>query len=329
MVNYYLANYIGAGTILDPFRPALAPNNPVWSAIDLRPNPAVLTGKCLIALPGAASGALPSGTLQMGTGAALSTSIRNQIGNALGVTLTQNTPAAIAQQLLIDLAGGSRWKPLVPQRIGDVYHSEIHLGGLLWSQDIPIIAGGATATDDFNRANSSTVGGSWVEDLADWSIASNTLTNNGNGDAEIRNTTSLATDNQYAQSVANGSASFRGVGVFVRHPASSTRTYYCATIFNNNSRELTKRVAGTFSHVASQVGGTVTFPGTIRVEANGSTITGFWNGAQFSSATDTSIASGPHTGIFQYNTQSANSSDDFSSGDLDTAVTTGNFFALF
>jgi hypothetical protein len=312
--QFYLSRYIGTGTTVDPFRPSA--QDETWTAIDLRPDPTVTTGFCLVSTA-APLGALPAGTIDLGDGDTLPVSVRNQLGNRLGVTLSAAKLSDIARELLMDHAGGSRWKPLASRRVGDRYRWEIHLGGLLWARELPVIGGGAaTVSDDFNRANSSTIGGSWVEDLADWSIFSNRVTNSGAGDSELRYASALDSDDQYAQLRANG-ADFRTTAVFCRHPASSTRTYYMAGVYGTASKELSKRVAGTFTSLASPVTTpTYTYPGTIRVEAAGSTVSGLWEGSQYSSVTDTSIASGPQTGIFIYNAGSAATADDFVAGDI-------------
>jgi hypothetical protein len=323
MTAYYLSSYIGSGTLLDPFRPITAV--PGWSAIDLRPDSSLAAGRCLVATPDPISERLPLGVVDLGQGENLTVARKSQIGNALGVTISKTSFSEVIAELLIDLAGGSRWKPLVPSRIQNFYRSEIYLGGLLWSREIPVIAGGASASDNFDRADSTTIGGTWLEDLANWSIASNKVTNNGNGDSELRNTSALSTNDQFAQVLAN-SIAFRGVGAFVRHPNSTTRTYYSAQCFGTASRELYKRVSGTSTALASPITTTITYPTTIGVEARGSTIRGMWDGSEYLSATDTAIASGPHTGIFMYNAGSVATADDFLAGDI---ITSGNFFSLF
>lgn len=185
-----------------------------------------------------------------------------------------------------------------------------------------------TIAESFNTANSDTLGPdlTWVEDVGDVDIVSNRARGITAGAAVARAAHSLDGDNQYAEIVAYTAANVNvGVGPIARKDASATQTYYLFTIaYGGVNYEVTlyKAVAGTFTALgAISVAVTWSNGGTLRIECNRTTIRGLINGAEVISRTDSSIASGAHTGIRYYNTTSlAIEADSFAAGDLTAAA---------
>lgn len=64
---------------------------------------------------------------------------------------------------------------------------------------------GPTLADDFNRANSDTPGGDWVEVTSDWDIVSNTLRTGPNSQGSLIKNTAATMDGGFVQALASGS----------------------------------------------------------------------------------------------------------------------------
>jgi hypothetical protein len=164
-----------------------------------------------------------------------------------------------------------------------------------------------------------------VTDLADLDVISGLVTAPGNSTvAQVRHTTALASDDQFceAEFVNDGTtATYREASVMVR-VSSTEATFYRIDWNPASSGELTlyRCNAGTFTEITSAtgVGGIDTDPHTIRIEAEGTTIRGFFDDVEEISVTNTSIASGAYVGVGAYHTHTARRArvDSFSGGDL-------------
>ncbi len=93
---------------------------------------------------------------------------------------------------------------------------------------------GPTLADDFNRANSDTPGGNWVEVTSDWDIISNTLRTGPNTQGSLVKNTTATMDGGFIQALASGSlATGHNPGMFLR--LHSTSNGYEFRLFNNGS----------------------------------------------------------------------------------------------
>ena len=326
-MHYYLSTYVGAGTSLDPYR-ALGADQPGAGAIDLRPDPTVLAGRCLLGMPIRQD---PVGARYFGDDprVVLSNQIRARLGNDLGLTLAESRFDAIALELLTDHArtDGTRWKPLRPERTTGRWR--IYLGDVL--VDLPRVAGGATITEDWNCADSAslTCDLTWTEIVGtSWGIVSNAAKISGNVTENVaRADSDLASDDHYAQatisSFTNGASPLDG-DVIARKDGTATQTFYLwqgrIDLF---VYRLFKDVAGSFTQLGSDVAEIPTAGDIIKLQCDGSTIKGYRNGTEKISATDTAIVDNLRCGIRGYCGGAAQDVvlDDWSAADLAAAAT--------
>lgn len=128
----------------------------------------------------------------------------------------------------------------------------------------------ATATDDFNRADSTDLGTAWTPLLNTWRITSNAGRSNTAGEtAEYNNTVSPGAS-QYAQAVTTGTVGASGgCGVAVR--MAETDNYYGIYSYAT-AKDIFKVTGG--SWVAMATSGTAWPSGsTVRLEATGTSTT--------------------------------------------------------
>ncbi len=97
-------------------------------------------------------------------------------------------------------------------------------------------------SDDFNRSNSTTLGGNWSEASGDWSITSNKLTTASSGGLAV-NTTSLSTADYKVKAVCQSPGDSGGSGLIARYADSSN--YYLAQLsYESNDVQIYKNVSG-------------------------------------------------------------------------------------
>lgn len=309
-MRYALCRWTGDGlTSKTAFRPD-APDEP-FSVIDLRPDCTKVDGWCVAAFPERTS-ALPIKHLALDFGdessrqGALGTIIRNIVQNRLGINLSLGDGGGIGR-ILADLllpGGGRPWGTITPD--GGV-HRIILDGTPLFEQ--PVVSGGMISTDNFNRANSSTLGSPWLEDTGDLQIVSNQLQIVA-GNEGIENTalydTACGSGDMYTQVLATFVSNYGNVGVIIRSNGSGA---------GNDSRfelrvnqldlhtEIIKYVTGVFStvHTGStgefgtwNAGTSVTLKGT----GSGSTLNIYNNGVSKWSGTDTSNQTYQYGGVW-------------------------------
>jgi len=148
--------------------------------------------------------------------------------------------------------------------------------------------------DDFNRADSSSLGVGWVEVSGDWSIVSNQLSPGAAGGTIIlRAATAAATDDNYSQ-VAITSATVASQGVWCRGDATIANGY----LWRNNGTQwdLFSVIGGSFSVIAMFAAAAANGD-VMKVQAVGSTIKAFVNGTERASVTDTGVTTGKNFGI--------------------------------
>lgn len=175
----------------------------------------------------------------------------------------------------------------------------------------------AAFTDDFNRADSSSLGAGWVEVSGDWSIISNRLSSGSAGGTIIlRAAGAMASNDHYAQ-VTIAITTAASQGVWCRGNANISSGYLWRN--DGTSWDLFSVVGGSFSVIGSFAGAAANGD-VAKVEAVGSTIKGFVNGAERVSVTDTAVTTGTSVGLRSEST-SALRFDDFAAADVVTGVT--------
>lgn len=221
---------------------------------------------------------------------------------------------------------GDDWRQLVPAELRDD-----HPGPLKHA---------TTYTESFNTANSDTLGPdqTWTELTGDWDVVSNLCECQAvsNNSAALRMDADLSSDNHYAQfsltQLGNGSgASNDANGPAVRKDSTATLTFYTARAARNpstgSSLLLQKCVGGTFTSLGSGGSITISLPDTVRVEANGSTIDGYYDGVLIDSQTDTAITGNLRTGARVFTTTTTKTRfDSFECADLAVAGGAGPIF---
>lgn len=201
-------------------------------------------------------------------------------------------------------------------------------GSLLW----PRPARAVSIAEDWNCADSAslTCDLTWTEiEGSNWQI----LTNRANMSLpsgavqSARADSDLATDDHYAQATLvswTGTAGGIYGAVFCRKDSTATVTYYVFRAQTNFTPEhdMYKYVSGTATQLGSTDATDPVAGEVIRVEADGSTITGKINGAtSVGPVTDTAITGNLRTGIYGYMDGAGDTInlDDFSAADLAAA----------
>jgi hypothetical protein len=196
---------------------------------------------------------------------------------------------------------------------------------------IPIAAGGGGGptesvdfTDNFNRANSGTLGANWtlITSEADFEVVSN------KADPFVYNSTDRGNyvnaitpgNNQWAEvlisTLTGASNADEGGGVALRI-ATGARTYYRFVASNQASGKcyIQKIVTGTMTPLGNGTAAAA-WPGhTLKAWVNGTTLSIYQDGTLVTSVTDSSIASG-RIGMGFSSNASAYTADDFRGGSL-------------
>ena len=178
-------------------------------------------------------------------------------------------------------------------------------------QEFTYSGGGASATDDFNRASIGT----------DWTTLTNqsTLTINSStlvaGSSSGRNgmyyNATTFTDDQSSQITITTNHD-NNCGPAVRMSASAETAYVAVMSIAASTVTLRKLSAGTFSDITS-VSETCANGDTLKISVSGTTLTVDHNGSQIISTTDSDISTG-QPGIFIYSTVARG--DDWEGSDL-------------
>ena len=328
----YLAPYVGVGTEPEPFRP-WGVDAVQWWAIDLRPDPTVADGWALLRVdePLADTSELHLlGELDEVPRFQDSRQVERNLGLEQDVLRDLSWRQIIADLLIVhgeDIEPKGRWKRLVPDLANRL---RIHLGELIF--DMPVPEGGATVTDDFNRADASTLGADWVEVGGDWEILNNRARQSNRDGGVVsqgsyaRHVTALDGDDQYAE-VLSVSTNFSGT---VQGPAARMsdvdETYYVAYHRRNDDSIddlLSKVVNGTRTTLANATSPSA--EATVRLVCDGNSIEMLLDGAAHLSATDTAILGPRFVGMVGHPGGSDGQStfDDFEAADLAAAGVSG------
>ncbi|WP_406122953.1 hypothetical protein OHQ89_12395 [Streptomyces canus] len=176
-----------------------------------------------------------------------------------------------------------------------------------------------TFTDDFNRADSTSLGANWVEVSGDWSIISNQLSSGSAGGTIIlRATGAMATNDNSAQVKIAATAAVSH-GVWCRGNSTITQGYLWRN--DGTSWNLFSVVGGSFVSVGSFAGAAVAGD-VAKIQAVGSTITGYVNGVARVTVTNTAVTTGTSVGL-RAESVAVLRFDDFAAADV-TSGTTGD-----
>lgn len=168
--------------------------------------------------------------------------------------------------------------------------------------------------DDFNRADSTTVGNGWVEVSGDWSIDTNRLSPGAAGGTIIlRCGTAMATADHAVQATIAVAAAV-SAGIWARGNSNISNGYLWRN--DGSSWNLFSVVGGSFSSLGSFAGAAVNGD-VAKLECIGSAIKGYVNGVLRVSVTDTAVTTGAETG-FRSESAGGVRYDDYSAADITT-----------
>ncbi len=305
---FYLSEYIGSGTKVDPFRP-VGSDQPGWSAIDIRPDASLLDGgglnACLLHVPIAFSDPLAR-FLADDKLESLTNPQKNFLQNKLGIDLSSPTLLRDIIATIMTAPPVNGWKGIIPGFL----RWEIWLGGLLW--EAPRISGGAS--DDFNRADEDPIATPWVTGIFSSTnvrlVSNAVIADSSANDCAAYYSGAASTSDQYAQLDTTGTTSSIG-GPVVRVTAPGGFSGYEYDNFGSSTLgEILKWSLGVSTLLAS---GTITRANPLRIEAEGSTIRIYANGVLSQTTTDSAVTGG-QPGLFTYRNDLT--FDNWSGGDL-------------
>jgi hypothetical protein len=188
-------------------------------------------------------------------------------------------------------------------------------------------------TESFDTSDSTTLGPdlTWDEFYGNGEVFSNVCCPVGNpGTAELRATTALSSDDQYAQNEVWEGIKTTGVGLnaggITRKDNSSTRTYYWGVAMGNSNHQYVRIYsvsAGSFTKEGQSAGYSITFNShtwyTSYFESDGTDHTFYWEGTEELSVSDSGISGNLYSGLRLYNIAGSSRvirADDFEAGDL-------------
>lgn len=259
-----------------------------------------------------------------------SQAIRTRIANRLGI----DVPSAVNFRRLIfglimqgDDNHPTRWNALRPSR----GRYEVWLGELLHS--IPVVGGGALS-DPFTRSDSTDISTgapfSWTELSGNFEISTNRLRVVTGASASTghhaRAESDLASTDMYAQVEAVVANTSDRIGPQVRHNATaadqSGYTFYGRTNATSTYQLSRFNATGGVTTITSVNASGIGVPSVLRLEANGSSFTGYDDGVSVITGTDT-VLTGTRlrTGIYMLNgaLNGQPTADNFAAGELSVA----------
>jgi hypothetical protein len=173
-----------------------------------------------------------------------------------------------------------------------------------------------TLRDDFNRANGA-LGANWTALVGTnpYNVNTNAAAPDGlsSENCTIYNAFTPA-NNQWASAVVTARNVDNYIGVAVRASGTSWYVFYADT----GNRYLARVSGGVFTSLATSASG-FAVNDVVRIEADGTTIRALINGVQWTSVTDSSLASGS-TGLATWSTGTVGRLDDFSAANLSAAA---------
>lgn len=244
---------------------------------------------------------IPTGGIQLAAdatekpGAALLRALSNRLGENI-----DGLRSGKLADLLLDLqtvaADGTKRRPLVASLRDGKKQLELWLGGELIA--VQAVPSGGALTDDFNRADSGTLGGAWVQTSGGtvWAISSNKAVNGPFGmavyDSDIGSTDHYCqvevdtTVTQYGGPTVRSDTAFSN---YAGYPASADAAYY-----------IDLNVSGSFISTLAAVSATIPSTSIAKCTANGSTIQVYENGVLVLSTTDSTLTTQTRGGLTAY-----------------------------
>lgn len=301
-----------------------------WGSIDLRPDPRSADGWALVATN--ADIDAPTSEIQLlGDDVdAASPTANRWLANRLNASAIRDETTlrnAVRRLLLFEgRSDGTRWRPLRPSlvtrsdgRPSPRREYRIHLLDMV--DRIPVIKGGATASDDFNRADSTNLGSDWTEVVGNIHIVGNQIAPASTGtDYAMRWTSDLASDDHYCQIDAVAYPhEFSHVSPACRFDPAAV-TYYRAVQRSTagaatDDRTIQKCVSGSVSALAAQ-SQEVDPPFSIRLTVDGSSLDMAIDGTTVMSVTDTSITGYKRPGVILRALSTGERGDNFIAADV-------------
>lgn len=188
-------------------------------------------------------------------------------------------------------------------------------------------------TDDFNRTNANPIGGNWttLTGMGDWELNSNKARATANSDSAAYVNSITPANDQWAKLILDTvpTAGFSGDGIGPAcRMSTSAKTLYECTVANSAGLSIAKRVAGTYTQMASNFTGFVATD-EVYIEAQGASpnivVKVKKNGTVVLTApNDSSIASGRFGVIFSADGSTTNTFiDNFEGGDFSAGGSVG------
>lgn len=299
MTHYYVSQYTGTGTPTDKFRAVVADGGGDISTLDLRPDPMTATGWCIAttSVRNDHPGAIWLGEDILDT--AMTTQHRNWVNANLGVVLDTGTTYRDAFFLILQAGDDpytdvrSKWRSLLP--VLDRWQLVLANETII---DLPVVGGGAVATDDFNRANGG-LGANWTNRLegntgGTFAIDTNEVKDGNTWSWATYNAAANASADHYS-SITIGTAAYPNLVAAARMPSDHNTGYQFT--WDGSQWEISTCVNGGYSNVAYQAGTAPVSGDVLRIEVNGSSIIGKQNGTQRISVTNTVITVGNYAGF--------------------------------
>lgn len=329
----YVSDYIGSGTLTDPFRPR-GSDQPGWSAIDLRADGgATLDGNglkyCLLYLPVADNDPRLYKVADV-KGENLTLTIRAGLAARLNATINYTRFDDIVADLLLRPPTNS-WKALQDHPTRQL---AIHLGGLLSPSPAIRSLAAQTYSETWTAADSGSISAdlTWTEILGTaLAISGNRLrlTGTAAGNHIARAEHALDTDDMIVQMTIPTMTvvgNITGAGVIARKDTSATVTCYLYGPYKDagsSGHNLIKynNAAETLLTVPDPSDPTDwTANEVIALLCDGSSITGYLQGAVSAGpVTDTAIAGNKYAGVRVYSNNASNvvEADDWQARDYE------------
>ena len=172
------------------------------------------------------------------------------------------------------------------------------------------------ATDNFNRANAANLGANWTAQAGNMQVTSNEIGANGASSSTENGVYWNADtfgDDQYSQVIAASVESYAGAGAACRIATNTDDSWY-GFYSDTSYLYFFKMVSGTWTSIDSDSTPASTSD-VIKIDAEGTTITGYRNGSSQATNTDSALASGA-AGVTSWGDGVGTTVDDWEGGNL-------------
>jgi len=173
-----------------------------------------------------------------------------------------------------------------------------------------VASSGVVLTDNFNRANSTSIGAAWQEMAGDWSIDTNALRAPVGTGNHVKHLTPLSTNDQYAQTAL--AAGNGAPGLILRYTDANN---YLFGLAGTGAYQIHKMLSGATTLLAT-LATSPSYPMTLRFEAEGTALRLYRNGSLVLSTTDATVPAANYVGLRNGAGGTFAIFDDFEAGDL-------------